>query len=158
MNCDEVSELLAAYTDGELEGEELRAVRQHLEECDHCRKLLEELRVADALLDRCPSLSASDGFVDRVMESARCGGRLPRTRDARILSLRRLSYAAAAAVLIVIGLWVWDGRLPWRTAPVEALLPNLELLEDPQFLGLESSVTGIAGSLDLDIVLSDDSA
>lgn len=45
MNCEDYRELLVALNDGELTPSEEQMVRSHLEQCEPCRKELEEIRV-----------------------------------------------------------------------------------------------------------------
>lgn len=44
MNCEDYRELLVALQDGELTPSEEQMVRSHLEQCESCRKELEEIR------------------------------------------------------------------------------------------------------------------
>jgi predicted anti-sigma-YlaC factor YlaD len=60
---------LGAYHDAELQGWQKRKVEAHLEECESCRRALEELSVLSALLERAPSaetLTPPERFVAQV--------------------------------------------------------------------------------------------
>lgn len=44
MNCRRVVNLISAYIDGELTGEEMLEIRRHLSHCDECREEYESIR------------------------------------------------------------------------------------------------------------------
>lgn len=55
MKCEELNEALVDLVDGRLDGAEQRAVERHLEGCENCRALVEDLRsirAAAFMLDR----------------------------------------------------------------------------------------------------------
>ena len=55
MKCEDLNEALVDLVDGRLEGAEQRTVERHLEGCDNCRALVEDLRsirAAAFMLDR----------------------------------------------------------------------------------------------------------
>ena len=55
MKCEDLNEALVDLVDGRLDGAEQRSVERHLEGCDNCRALVEDLRsirAAAFMLDR----------------------------------------------------------------------------------------------------------
>lgn len=50
MNCRRVVNLISAYVDGELTGEEMLAIRRHLSECDECAEECESIRLTKQAL------------------------------------------------------------------------------------------------------------
>lgn len=65
MNCRRVVNLMSAYVDGELTGEEMLGIRRHLSECDECAQEHESIRMTKMVLVRLrtaaprPDLAAS---------------------------------------------------------------------------------------------------
>ena len=52
MKCEEVKELLGAYRDGELEGEERARVAEELTRCESCQTAYRELDAMTAIVQR----------------------------------------------------------------------------------------------------------
>ena len=66
MNCRRSSNLLSAYIDGELNGVEMLAVREHLGECAACRQEYESLRATKQLLCRLQNVAARDDLPKTI--------------------------------------------------------------------------------------------
>lgn len=70
---DHPEELLSQYVDGDLEGDERRQVREHLENCDRCQELVEDLTAiaeqAVKLPDRGPEEDLWPGIGDEIHAS-----------------------------------------------------------------------------------------
>jgi hypothetical protein len=85
-----------------LPGDRRTTLLDHLEECQSCRHLLDELsEAADALLLAGPVVAPPAGFEDRVLERLRAA-RAPARAPARS-PVRLFAAAAAAAVLLAVG-------------------------------------------------------
>lgn len=110
MMCDEVTELIIDYLEGELPKRPAEAIRQHLEECAICREVAEQFEktldsVADAVDD--PGDAYFANLYPRIMERIESDEGLPWHR--RILSglspFQRWSLVGAPlALALVIGL------------------------------------------------------
>jgi len=130
MACDEYKGLLSALLDGELPPEERARVEAHLETCPECRQLLEELRALDTQLAALPGVAASPDF------DARLGKRIRRPRILTFRPTMRIAWAAAAVVLVAVGLGLFLSARPDVRPPGQiAYEANLELLVDSAFLG-----------------------
>jgi len=70
MNQPTDDELISAYLDGELSGEELLRAERMLEERPECRQLVEELRAIGGGLRGLPRHKLDDDFADRVLRRA----------------------------------------------------------------------------------------
>ena len=70
MTCEEAAGKLSAYSCGLLDGDEYRAVRQHLIACADCRKLVDELRQVDRLASG-ERLRGDEGLTARIMAKVR---------------------------------------------------------------------------------------
>jgi anti-sigma factor RsiW len=143
MNCDRAREELVAYLDGELGGGAAADVQRHLDRCPACKLEAEKLSATGGLLDIIsdiePSAEFTAGTVQRAMKA-------PEQAPApRLLSVRRLlPAAAAAAVILTVTLWVLLSPGPQNIEnlpPAEQeivknmeILENLELLEDMELL------------------------
>ena len=117
MDCSDAASMLDELALDVLPGDSRAALLHHLEECQGCRRLLDELsESADALLLAAPAAPPPAGFDDRVLErveALRTGAASAPTRApgaaARAAARRRplriqlFAAAAAAALLLAIG-------------------------------------------------------
>lgn len=139
MNCADLqSDVLADLVDGRLDGAEQRRVERHLEACEHCRALVEDLRsirAAAFMLDR----REPDAATWTKVQAAVAAEPAPKHRVLDMsLGRRSLSGGApvwigAAAALIlatVIGLMPLMNRAPAvhdDSAAAESAEPNAEV-------------------------------
>ena len=114
MNCAEVSSVLSAYLDGELDALRSREVEAHLQECTACARRWSDLEALRESL-RAPDLryAMPPGLESRVRRSLR------RETGTPVAPFRM---ALAAAALLVVG--VFGGRL-LAPAPTGALASDL---------------------------------
>ncbi|MCX5796477.1 MAG: anti-sigma factor [Elusimicrobia bacterium] len=116
-------ELISAYLDGELCGEEAEAVQSHIASCPSCREEHASLRAAKSLLARAPRRAMPPELVAQIE------GRLARPLWRQVLDrllppmpvLVPAGACAAAALLAV----VWFGArraAPDQSIPLEPLL------------------------------------
>ena len=101
MNCEEATELMDGYLDGELDPITGQTIEQHLRECDKCNQAYK----AHALLirsisDRTPYYKAPAGLRERIQSSLReeIAERSPRSVSRDILSLFRSKQSERQAV------------------------------------------------------------
>jgi hypothetical protein len=98
MNCENVQDLLPLYLAGELTGEELAAMQNHIEACEACAQSLSADRQLDdvlrtAMLEHSPDVSA---VLQRVhAEMATPGWK-------RMLHVRSLRFAVLAAMVVLV--------------------------------------------------------
>jgi len=138
MSCAEMIERVSAYHDGELSDPERRAVEEHLAGCEACRRRLADYDALDAALRALPDVAASPAFARRL------GGRVRgRGRVFPLFDLKTLSLAAAAVVLLTVGVMVRSGLFHPSAPAARPDLPNLDLLVDEEYLGI--------GAFDLDL-------
>ncbi len=114
--------LVSAFLDGELTSQESALVEAHLSVCASCRELLEDFRLLAAssgsVVVPDPAADLRSRIRSRLAEAERSGR--PRFRiDVRPF---RLGLAAAAAAVLVIGLWLSRQGLN----PVPGALPPAE--------------------------------
>jgi anti-sigma factor (TIGR02949 family) len=67
-SCEEVTDLLEPFADGELALSDQEAVAQHVRGCTECQLHLEELRVLRGKLKRLPPYEAPAGLASRIAE------------------------------------------------------------------------------------------
>lgn len=67
MNCEQMMVLLSAYVDDELTAAEESQVRQHLEQCAHCRALYEQLQTLHTSFSDLEEIPAPEHFAQGVM-------------------------------------------------------------------------------------------
>lgn len=140
MDCEKIQQELVAYLDGELGKSAADEVRKHLERCPACKLETERLSAAGRFFDKLGGIEPAGNFTARVMRRALSAPARPATSRLRIL--RRLApVAAAAAILIVLTLWLVAPTSGPELTPVEEeivqnleVLENLELLEEMEIL------------------------
>ena len=130
MNCRRVASLLSAYIDGELNGVEMLAIREHLSGCETCREDYESLRATKQLLSRMPNVSPREDFARAILNRLdpdempmyrRMLGDLTSSLRAK-LSPAFATVAAVSVAFLVLGA---NGRTPqtydvaraWRELP-----------------------------------------
>lgn len=124
MSCEEFSQDLSAYLDGELPPRERAALEAHLRDCPRCRQELASLRAVSRLVASLPAVEPSEEFTRAL--SREVAARRPR-RWLRPIPLFRgdlipaLAVAAVALIVVTTVLIVpsLTGRLRWtrRTVP-----------------------------------------
>jgi|GEM_PF-3378949 len=119
-------ELIPAYLDGELVGEEEQWLEEHLAVCARCRDELSDLNEVGVLLSEAPLFSPQPGFTARVM--ARLAQKEARRRLTRVApALVAVSLLPTfLALLSVVGLLIpWGGTL---AAPATLIELGFDLL------------------------------
>ena len=92
MNCEEVKELLDEYICGELDREQSRQVKEHLDTCDRCRMEYEQLKTLKKSFADLAEPVPED-FNDKLMRRIR--------GEKRHAFINRISAGVAAAVVLV---------------------------------------------------------
>ena len=100
LSCDEALELISAGVDGELTAEETRILEEHLDHCQACRALLEELRSIHEEMSGL-NVPAPAGLAEGVMERVRAEKVVP-MKPVRSARERWRTWAASAAVFSVL--------------------------------------------------------
>lgn len=110
-SCDNFAELLVDYADGLLGAEEAAKVASHLGECDDCRRLVGNLN---------RSLELAEVIWEDNLSQA--GETMHMAVPARRTQRSWLKYVAAAAILIVSGVFVTQHAMkePVQTPPTFA--------------------------------------
>lgn len=67
VNCRKTNNLISAYIDGELPGVEQHMVREHLQQCNECRKEYEELLSMKRALSGMKMQSPSPNFQNQLL-------------------------------------------------------------------------------------------
>ncbi len=140
MTCKEVTDILQLYVDGLTDQAEARLAEEHLAGCPACREQVAGWRDAAMALQSLQPVTAPPGFFQQVMERVAFEP-MPAipgsTHDGTSSSLRvaarpawpfRLSWswAAAASLMVGIGLVLWLG--PEESAAANAARGLLQLL------------------------------
>jgi hypothetical protein len=111
-------ELLSAYLDGELAQTERAEVEAHLADCSSCGALLDDFRAMAAIATREEPPPVPTDLRSRIRLKVGLAG-AHRTRPRRF-EYSRMGLAAAAVIVLAIGLWAtrWDSAPP-QTPPIE---------------------------------------
>lgn len=67
MNCEQMTDLLSAFLDGELTAIEQKQVQEHLEQCPECRALYEQLQTLHTSFSDLEEIPAPENFAQGVM-------------------------------------------------------------------------------------------
>jgi len=113
MNECEHARRLSAYHDGEVAGAEREALEAHLAQCPACAAELARLRRLSSLLTQAERPKMPAGVLNRLHRSA---------DDLAAADLRRVAktfLAAAASILLVCGIWLWQAN--GAAEPAEAI-------------------------------------
>lgn len=97
MECHEVSDLLSAYIDGELDPMDSKNVANHLSVCSYCRNELSELQQTIDLLHELPDLAPPPDFCLQVMNRIKSEPK----KQAWIQSRHWFSFGAVAAAILL---------------------------------------------------------
>jgi len=120
MNCKKVIRQLPAYLDDELTPAEAKELEGHLELCVFCSTELASLRRAGKMLHVWQDVSPRRPHVDAVIKQIRAEehGVVQENRIGLGLSKSRWGCGAlrAAAILLVVGAFVFSARIPMRKA------------------------------------------
>jgi len=93
VSCETIEPNLEAYVDHELDSESAQSVREHLEDCDRCRKTFAEYQALGRTIRAAPYYTAPDNLRARIV-----------AQTTRSTTTRRiLTWAAAAALIISVG-------------------------------------------------------
>lgn len=145
MRCSSCEPLLDRFIEGTLPPHQMRTVAEHLEECDECRALLEEVKVIDGLLatTRVPGLP--ENFTFAVMAELNSMP-APRSRQHPIWSFLVLYSAAVWAA--VVAAMVFTGTSPRAaTAMAAAALGKAGLISGAFTAGISHGMTHAMPSL-----------
>jgi anti-sigma factor (TIGR02949 family) len=72
INCRRAEAALSAYIDGELAGDEMLAMRRHLDECPACAASLAAEKQVRSLLSSLPDAPCPPGLEDRIAQAVFC--------------------------------------------------------------------------------------
>ena len=97
MNCDESLILISGHLDGTNTEAEEKSLRKHLETCEDCRRLLEQMEENDRLLRESRAEAPAD-LKDRIMKEVR-GGR--KNRKPFYISVATSGLAVAAMLTLI---------------------------------------------------------
>ncbi len=117
------SELISAYLDGELSGEEAQALREHISSCSSCREEHSSLRATKSFLARAPRRAMPPELVSQI--ESRLARPLWKQVLDRILPPMHVLVptGAFAAAALVAAVWFGTHRpVADQTIPLEPLL------------------------------------
>ena len=145
MNCQDVEKIL-------IEGEKVTDdVREHLASCSSCRSLA---RLMDGIMQPAPSAALDKAVLTQVKAEMRMRSR---RRPAWI----HIAYAAAAAVVLMLSLWIghqkfWNGDSNGGEVVAQTEVTNTEL--DPlvgMFMAADQDLDDVEFMMDYSDIASD---
>jgi len=99
MKCNNPNSDLFNYAEGLLSKEEASAVEMHLEGCESCRELLEELQGVLSVIEEQKQVRENPFFFTRVE------ARMLEPEPARLFTLKRLAPTMAAMLFFAVGVF-----------------------------------------------------
>jgi anti-sigma factor RsiW len=108
MNCNEVRDNLVAYIHGELDENAVMTIHLHLGTCELCVQEELDLRKTNRLLDRYHFEALPENFDEQLHKKIQRIENVPGTKKS---DFRRIVYAVAATILIIIGIQYFGSRL-----------------------------------------------
>lgn len=112
MNCNMVRENLVAYIHGELDKKAVMAIHRHLSKCEVCVQQEIELQKTNRLLDKYQFEALPDFFDEQLHRKLK---QIEKPQS----DFRRIVYAIAATIIIMIGIQFFGSRiLPSTRQPV----------------------------------------
>ncbi|MFB6262137.1 MAG: anti-sigma factor, partial [Bradymonadaceae bacterium] len=132
MTCEDFRPFIGAYVDGEFDERESGEFEAHLDECEECRRRVEQrAKLKRALKASADEVEAPDGLRERIVDELRQADREQRESTGAGERRSPLAYAAAGVPLVAgVVLMVW--LVPAMTVqPVESEeLPVVEQTVD----------------------------
>jgi|GEM_PF-981112 len=117
-------DLIMAAVDGEITPGEEAELRAHLESCETCRAFMETMKAVTGVSAR-DLPPAPEGFAQGVMEAVRAAAPQKKKNVLKAFPLRPLALAAAAAVVLWVGVRLAPAFAPKGTeAPAQAETPQ----------------------------------
>ena len=104
MNCQNAQNSLSAYLDRELPGDQMIAVRAHVEICASCEAELGSLRALKTDLASLPLVEPREGFADDVMRLVR--NEKPEPVRVPVFAMVATSVAAAALAVLLFNAFI----------------------------------------------------
>ncbi|MFQ5963387.1 MAG: anti-sigma factor family protein [Candidatus Scalinduaceae bacterium] len=68
MDCQSIQKLIPVYLDAQLEAQELRKVKEHLNDCPHCQKEMVRFEKSWDLLSKWEDVEPEPGYISRFWE------------------------------------------------------------------------------------------
>lgn len=120
MRCSSCELLLDRYIEGTLAPRQMLAVSSHLQRCDTCSDLLNELRVVDALISTTQPVELAPNFSFAVMAEVRG---IPMSQPRRFRAWIGLVFYIVAAWVIAGGIFMTFGpHAPWIATSVNTVV------------------------------------
>ncbi|MCD8342829.1 MAG: zf-HC2 domain-containing protein [Oscillospiraceae bacterium] len=130
--CEKYMEIISAMLDGEAAADETREAMEHIAACPECRAFYEDML---ALSGEMPAAEPPAGMHESIMDAVRAGAEDNRSvrqiaaegaamakRSPTLVRLRRWGYAAAACVVVAVGIFAAaeSGALTGRSGASDA--------------------------------------
>ncbi|WP_082235725.1 anti-sigma factor family protein [Halobacillus massiliensis] len=151
MDCKkEASVLMHKYLDGDLNTEEERRLRDHLQACPACQTHFHELKRSITLINNVDSLPAPDHFTAKVMSS------LPKEKKRKsfMRTLQKHPFITAAAVFFLMMftgiLSVWEQDQQVTVSKQENLIIQEDTVIVPEGVTVQGDLVVRNGDLRID--------
>ncbi len=102
MRCELIEELLSAYLEDELDQEEKRAVKEHLETCKNCSLLFSYIKETRESLTDFPEVEVSENLKDRLYSIPGKKKRFKLSFDFRVRPSLQPILAGAMGILMLL--------------------------------------------------------
>jgi len=107
MNCQEIKNLLHAYSDGELDAAGCLEVERHIQTCPGCKQALENLSVLkSAIATAAPRFKAPTNLRHGILAAARQAAATEQPRATRPWQWNTLNAGLAMAASVMVGFFI----------------------------------------------------
>ncbi|MBN2498623.1 MAG: VWA domain-containing protein [Deltaproteobacteria bacterium] len=132
--CEELREDLVAYADGELEASRKAEIEAHLEGCEGCRALLEDLRSVGERLQAWQAVEPGEGWDQRAEQRIRAAAEArKKAKPRRSFWLRpAFAWGMGTCMLLLVGAWVLLGK-SFKGAQAPQALAGREAAESSNY-------------------------
>lgn len=137
--CDEFEPLISAMIDGELDADERNELNSHLQNCGHCKRRVVAFEEVDLAIGRLSRANVADGRADESIPFSLAKPpfemrptKAKPSKNRRVI-WRLIPLAAAATLLIGLGVAVWPNPQPVRAEAISTA-QFVEPMKDLHFL------------------------
>jgi len=98
MDCDKLKDLISLYIDDELDENEKKLVEDHINNCEDCRKYLEEYKKIRKVLHEMPEEEPPKGYCDRLHAKLMKEKKANKSK----FMFKWIKYGSIAAALVIV--------------------------------------------------------
>jgi hypothetical protein len=119
MDCIEVQNRIIKYIEKTLTESQEKSINLHIEKCEYCSKLFNEMEKTYGLIESDKSIGTYPFFAENVLNKI---NELDKSRTQEISGQDNFSYVfgriaitgIAAVIILIVGIYIFEGTLPFN--------------------------------------------